>query len=99
MQTIIDQHEDDYNRLTEEGPKHLTDEDDLQTQTVKQQLDDVIAGWRELQTLWERRRELLEENMNYQVRRKTVATLKQSLMTLRTKLNNITILFILAVIL
>eukprot|EP00795_Rhopilema_esculentum_P013447 gene13447-4319_t len=64
---IIDQHQDDFDRLCEDGPKFSQDESDLQQQALKQQLDDIIAGWRELDLLWVRRKNLLEQSMNYQI--------------------------------
>ncbi len=64
---IIDQHEDDFRNLCEDGPKFVQDESDLQQQALKQQLDDIISGWTELDALWQKRKNLLEQSMNYQV--------------------------------
>ena len=69
FKVVIDQHSDDFSKLCEDGPKFIQDESDLQQQSLRQQLDDIIAGWRELDVLWMRRRNLLEESMNYQVLR------------------------------
>ena len=63
----MDQHEDDFLRLCEDGPKFIQDESDLQQQSLKQQFDETITGWGDLDILWQRRKKLLEQSMNYQV--------------------------------
>lgn len=65
---MIQQHSDDYTSLMEEGPKYIrADQNDLQTQSLRQQMEDVRLGWQELQVLWDTRKALLEQSMNYQV--------------------------------
>eukprot|EP00794_Sanderia_malayensis_P017794 gene17794-19571_t len=64
---IIEQHEVDFQKLCEDGPKFVQDESDLQQQALKQQFDDTIAGWAELNELCLKRKHLLEESMNYQI--------------------------------
>ena len=61
----------------EEGPKYIhEDQNDLQTQSLRQQMDEVQNGWQQLQVLWDTRKALLEQSMNHQVNVKT--TLKRS---------------------
>ena len=65
---MIDQHGDDFTALMEEGPKYISeDQNDLQTQSLRQQMDDVKSGWAELQSLWEKRTHLLKQSMNHQL--------------------------------
>lgn len=65
---MIQQHDDDYNSLMEEGPNYIrADQNDLQTQSLRQQMEDVRSGWQELHALWDTRKGLLEQSMNYQV--------------------------------
>lgn len=68
VQTVIEQHSDDYNRVMEEGPKYVRDDsNDLQTQSLRQQMLDVKDGWQQLHVLWDTRKQQLEQSMNYQV--------------------------------
>ena len=65
----MEQHNDDYEKVIEDGPKYVRDgSNDLQTQSLRQQMQDVKDGWRQLHVLWESRKEQLEQSMNYQVR-------------------------------
>lgn len=68
LQTVIEDHLDDYNLLMDEGPKYIRqDQNDLQTQSLRQQMEDVKNGWQELYVLWNNRKVLLEQSMNYQL--------------------------------
>ena len=51
----------------ESGPKWIQDESDLQQQSLKEQLDNLETGWNDLHVLWEKRKRLLIEALNYQV--------------------------------
>ena len=68
FQTIIDQHADEYTTLLEEGPKFVKEEqNDLQTQALRDQMEEMQQGWIQLQSLWENRKAVLEQSMNHQV--------------------------------
>lgn len=68
VKTVIEQHSDDYNTLMEEGPKYVRDDqNDLQTQSLRQQMLDVKDGWQQLHVLWDSRKEQLEQSMNHQL--------------------------------
>ena len=68
QQTVVEQHSDDYEKVMEEGPKYVRDDsNDLQTQSLRQQMQDVKDGWQQLHVLWQSRKEQLEQSMNYQV--------------------------------
>ena len=52
----------------EDRPKYIhEDQNDLQTQSLRQQMEDVRNGWNNLQILWDTRKVLLEQCMNLQV--------------------------------
>ena len=50
-----------------EGPKWVQDESDLQQQSLKEQLDSIETGWKELHELSDGREEQLLQSLNYQV--------------------------------
>ena len=53
----------------DEGPKYIKeDQNDLQTQALRQQMEDVKTGWHDLQILWTNRKDLVDQSMNYQVK-------------------------------
>ena len=65
---MVEQHSDDYEKVMEDGPKYVRDDsNDLQTQSLRQQMQDVKDGWQQLHVLWESRKEQLEQSMNFQV--------------------------------
>jgi hypothetical protein len=51
----------------EDGPKWVQDETDLQQQSLKEQLDMLESGWKDLLVLWEKRKRQLIEALNHQV--------------------------------
>ena len=58
----------------EAGPQYIhEDQNDLQTQALRQQMDDVQSGWQQLQVLWDTRKALLEQSMNHQVESKIIS--------------------------
>ncbi|XP_065656363.1 spectrin beta chain, non-erythrocytic 1 isoform X4 [Hydra vulgaris] len=68
IKTIIEQHVDDYNLLVSEGPKYIHDDhNDLQTQSLRQQMTDLRDDWTQLHELWHARKILLEQSMNHQL--------------------------------
>jgi spectrin beta len=68
VRTIIDQHADEYTTLLEEGPKFVKEEqNDLQTQSLRDQMEEMQQGWIQLQTLWDNRKSVLEQSMNHQL--------------------------------
>jgi spectrin beta len=68
VRTIIDQHADEYTTLLEEGPKFIKEEqNDLQTQSLRDQMEEMQQGWIQLQSLWDNRKAVLEQSMNHQL--------------------------------
>ncbi|XP_032239849.2 spectrin beta chain isoform X2 [Nematostella vectensis] len=63
----IDTHEPDFQKLIEDGPKWAQDESDLQQQSLKEQLDQLQSGWKDLLVLWENRKRLLIQALNHQL--------------------------------
>lgn len=66
-QNDIEAHEPTYDNLLNEGPKWVQDESDLQQQSLKEQLDSIEAGWKELHELSDNRQKQLLQSLNYQV--------------------------------
>ena len=67
VQNEIDAREPTYENLVNEGPKWVQDESDLQQQSLKEQLDSIESGWKDLHELSEARRKQLLQSLNYQV--------------------------------
>ena len=67
VQNEIDAREPTYENLVNEGPKWVQDESDLQQQSLKEQLDSIESGWKDLHELSEARRTQLLQSLNYQV--------------------------------
>ena len=64
----------------DEGPKYIRDDqNDLQTQSLRQQMDDVKTGWQDLQVLWANRKTLVDQSMNHQVKSLKIVEFELSL--------------------
>ena len=70
LQHEIENHEDDFKRLIEDGPKWVQDESDLQQKSLKEQLEALEKGWKDLSDLWDKRQKLLIMSLNHQVSKK-----------------------------
>jgi hypothetical protein len=68
LQNEIDAREPTYENLVNEGPKWVQDESDLQQQSLKEQLDSIESGWKDLHELSDARQKQLLQSLNYQVR-------------------------------
>ena len=51
----------------EEGPKWVQDESELHQQSLKEQLEQLESGWKDLLVLWEKRKRQLIQALNHQV--------------------------------
>lgn len=67
LQNEIDAREPTYENLVNEGPKWVQDESDLQQQSLKEQLDSIERGWKDLHELSNTRQNQLLQSLNYQV--------------------------------
>ncbi|XP_028393281.1 spectrin beta chain, non-erythrocytic 1-like isoform X3 [Dendronephthya gigantea] len=67
LKNEIDAREPTYENLVNEGPKWVQDESDLQQQSLKEQLDNIESGWKELHELSNTRQNQLIQSLNYQL--------------------------------
>lgn len=67
FQNEIDTREPTFENLVNEGPKWVQDESDLQQQSLKEQLDSIESGWKDLHELSDARQKQLLQSLNYQV--------------------------------
>lgn len=67
FQNEIDTREPTFENLVNEGPKWVQDESDLQQQSLKEQLDSIESGWKDVHELSDARQKQLLQSLNYQV--------------------------------